>query len=224
MEFQFDTSLSSLTHNAFPDYLEHTFVFEDIPPSLKTKSDHSLASLRHTPYPESPLNGLDPMDAAFPSSTNRRTAGQPTEFNHIHRPSSSHSCLGPRVNEHIPYLREPAALNGPSSPLDRQLQWDEQSTSNSTSYTGEVADLPMNTTPIDGRTLLHGPSQSRSAFRCQWAGCRSFRQFHRVGDLIRHLRTIHISPAAFVCPHCECGKSFGRRDHLTEHVKRRHGG
>ncbi|KAL3440149.1 hypothetical protein BJX65DRAFT_291024 [Aspergillus insuetus] len=59
-------------------------------------------------------------------------------------------------------------------------------------------------------------------FQCKWAGCRSSRNFRREGDLIRHLRTIHISPTAFVCPDCQ--RSFGRRDHLNEHVKRRHGG
>jgi hypothetical protein len=35
-------------------------------------------------------------------------------------------------------------------------------------------------------------------FRCKWEGCRSSTNFRREGDLIRHLRTIHISPNAYI--------------------------
>ncbi|KAL4871504.1 hypothetical protein BDV12DRAFT_194269 [Aspergillus spectabilis] len=58
--------------------------------------------------------------------------------------------------------------------------------------------------------------------QCKWQGCDSSHQFKREGDLIRHIRTIHISPGFYLCLVNNCGKSFGRKDHLSEHQKRRH--
>ncbi|KAJ0419579.1 hypothetical protein BJY00DRAFT_154381 [Aspergillus carlsbadensis] len=226
MESGSDSSLSSFTRNTAPNYSESPFIFPDFPASVDFQLEHSLANLRPSPpYPESPLNGLDPIDVAFSPSSTRGHTGQQIQMDPIRRPSSSHSYFGTPYTIHHPYAREPPGLNGPFSPPERVLQADERSTSTSTSYTSEIINQPTNTTPTrSGRPVLGAKSQRPSVFRCKWAGCRSSRQFRREGDLVRHLRTIHISPAAFVCPYTECEKSFGRRDHLSEHVRRRHGG
>jgi hypothetical protein len=223
MAFRPDSSLSTVTHNALPGFFEHTFIFPDVPsPLVNIQADHSPASLRHTPYPESPLNGLDPMDAAFPSTVNTKNAGQLAGFDNTHRPSKPNSRLNTPTRVDYTYLRESPTLKCTFPPLEGELEFpaDERATCTPTSYLSELIHQPMNITPTD--RLLHAPSPSQSSFRCQWAGCRSSRNFRRAGDLIRHLRTIHISPTAFLCSDCQ--RSFGRRDHLTAHVKRRHGG
>ncbi|CEL08202.1 hypothetical protein ASPCAL11353 [Aspergillus calidoustus] len=222
----FNSSRSTLTGNAAPDYSENTFILPDFPVSLDFQPDRNAVNLLPTPYPESPLNGLDPMDVAFPPRINLGSVGQPAEVGPIHRPSSSLSHLGNPIIVRHPYAREPPTWNATFAPLDRQVQADERSTSRATGYMSEVVDQSMHSTPSERPSIFRAPAplQIPDSFRCKWAGCRSSRQFHRVGDLIRHLRTIHISPTAFTCPETDCGKSFGRRDHLSEHVKRRHGG
>ncbi|KAL2813341.1 hypothetical protein BDW59DRAFT_167524 [Aspergillus cavernicola] len=60
------------------------------------------------------------------------------------------------------------------------------------------------------------------SFQCKWEGCTSISHFARAIDLIRHIKTIHISPKAYPCLVKNCGKAFGRRDHLQEHTRRRH--
>ncbi|KAF9885311.1 hypothetical protein FE257_013028 [Aspergillus nanangensis] len=42
--------------------------------------------------------------------------------------------------------------------------------------------------------------------QCKWQGCRSSTRFNRVNDLIRHIKTIHISPSAYPCleDNCSC--------------------
>ncbi|PLB53302.1 hypothetical protein P170DRAFT_353006 [Aspergillus steynii IBT 23096] len=57
---------------------------------------------------------------------------------------------------------------------------------------------------------------------CKWQGCFSATRFSSEGDLVRHLKSIHISPDAYPCP--DCGRCFGRKDHLRDHQKRRHRG
>ncbi|GJP92146.1 alpha/beta hydrolase family protein [Aspergillus niger] len=68
----------------------------------------------------------------------------------------------------------------------------------------------------------HPASESPPAFECKWRGCSSSTRFSTEGDLVRHLKSIHISPDAYSCS--VCGKTFGRRDHLRDHQRRRHRG
>ncbi|KAL3489580.1 hypothetical protein BJX62DRAFT_208794 [Aspergillus germanicus] len=90
-----------------------------------------------------------------------------------------------------------------------------------------TANTPINLPDYQqrARTEFHVPEpcspahHSPTSFRCKWEGCRSPTVFRRVGDLIRHLRTIHILPTAYQCPVKNCGKAFGRKDHLKEHIK-----
>ncbi|KAI9371616.1 hypothetical protein BJX61DRAFT_543494 [Aspergillus egyptiacus] len=61
---------------------------------------------------------------------------------------------------------------------------------------------------------------SPAGIKCKWEGCRSIQTFRKGSDLIRHIKTIHIFPDAYPCR--ECGKKFGRKDHLQGHTERRH--
>ncbi|KAL2783402.1 hypothetical protein BJX66DRAFT_318566 [Aspergillus keveii] len=81
--------------------------------------------------------------------------------------------------------------------------------------------------PPDGQSLIH-PSIEESphterTLRCGWRGCRSPTVFRRESDLIRHLKTVHISPKAYPCTKPGCDMAFGRRDHLKSHQITRHG-
>ncbi|KAL2862619.1 uncharacterized protein BJX67DRAFT_365887 [Aspergillus lucknowensis] len=68
----------------------------------------------------------------------------------------------------------------------------------------------------------NGPDDAR-VFRCKWQGCRSYTSFRRETDLLRHLRTVHVSPKAYPCPEPNCDKGFGRKDHLRTHQRNCHG-
>ncbi|KAL4928161.1 uncharacterized protein BDV17DRAFT_264918 [Aspergillus undulatus] len=72
-------------------------------------------------------------------------------------------------------------------------------------------------------SAVKSPKPQATLFVCKWEGCNPPSCFKRPGDLIRHLRTVHVSPDAFPCPVKGCDKVFGRKDHLKEHCKRRHG-
>ncbi|RAH55458.1 hypothetical protein BO85DRAFT_401386 [Aspergillus piperis CBS 112811] len=76
--------------------------------------------------------------------------------------------------------------------------------------------------PAPGSRIPRAPSNAHSPpiFECKWRGCSSSTRFSTEGDLVRHLKSIHISPDAYSC--LVCGQSFGRKDHLRDHQRRRH--
>ncbi|OJJ01299.1 hypothetical protein ASPVEDRAFT_82824 [Aspergillus versicolor CBS 583.65] len=70
------------------------------------------------------------------------------------------------------------------------------------------------------RHLLSRTPCPRRLYKCEWRDCHTPGQFHRELDLVRHIRTVHISPDKYRCD--SCGKAFGRKDHLNGHRKKRH--
>ena len=60
-------------------------------------------------------------------------------------------------------------------------------------------------------------------FSCKWEGCQYPRPFGREADLVRHLKTVHINPGAYICPELGCGKPCSRKDNLEAHRQRVHG-
>ncbi|OJJ70059.1 hypothetical protein ASPBRDRAFT_650104 [Aspergillus brasiliensis CBS 101740] len=66
------------------------------------------------------------------------------------------------------------------------------------------------------------PGTFRGPFQCKWEGCRYTGSFHREADLLRHLRTLHISPAIHRCGIDNCGSVFNRKDNLRDHTRRYH--
>ncbi|BCS18262.1 C2H2-type zinc finger protein [Aspergillus puulaauensis] len=83
---------------------------------------------------------------------------------------------------------------------------------------------PQRSTRSITRTNSHSsnstPSSSR-LYKCEWRDCHTPGHFHRELDLVRHLRTVHISPDKYPCDGCD--KTFGRKDHLNGHRKKHHG-
>ncbi|KAL4905587.1 hypothetical protein BDW74DRAFT_177959 [Aspergillus multicolor] len=62
-------------------------------------------------------------------------------------------------------------------------------------------------------------SEDRPVLNCLWLGCRSHNSFASVADLMRHLKSVHIAPKAFICPEVNCNSRFGRKDHLAVHQR-----
>lgn len=61
-------------------------------------------------------------------------------------------------------------------------------------------------------------------YKCHVSGCK-VKDFSNAGDLRRHCREVHTSPA-FTCPIAACKRyreGFGRKDNLLQHLKRTHG-
>ncbi|CEL11191.1 hypothetical protein ASPCAL14294 [Aspergillus calidoustus] len=52
--------------------------------------------------------------------------------------------------------------------------------------------------------------EKQSAFICKWENCTSTHVFRREIDLIRHIKTIHVAPQAFLCQTYLRGKAFSR--------------
>ena len=59
-------------------------------------------------------------------------------------------------------------------------------------------------------------------FSCKWEGCQYPRPFGREAELVRHLKSVHIKPGAYICPDLGCGKPFNRKDNLDAHRQRVH--
>ncbi|THC87030.1 hypothetical protein EYZ11_013524 [Aspergillus tanneri] len=111
--------------------------------------------------------------------------------------------------------------------------------SNSSGYYGEILATNINSNPGDqlvstfptegsseGRTVqgqMHeGYIDVRQALRCRWDGCTYRRHFNREADLVRHVKTKHISPRCHKCAVKSCTKSFNREDNLRHHMARVH--
>jgi hypothetical protein len=62
----------------------------------------------------------------------------------------------------------------------------------------------------------------RFAKTCKWEGCKFERSFGREAELLRHIRTTHISPGLYACPEAGCRKSCSRKDNLQAHRRRAH--
>lgn len=71
-------------------------------------------------------------------------------------------------------------------------------------------------------SLTFASSRDSPGLQCRWENCTSKNCFRREADLMRHIKTIHVSPRAHECPVSNCGRCFGRKDHLGQHKKRRH--
>jgi hypothetical protein len=57
---------------------------------------------------------------------------------------------------------------------------------------------------------------------CQWQGCTYSGCFQRQGELLGHVKRVHIYPGSFPCPIEGCYSSFNRRDNLQVHLNRTH--
>ncbi|KAN0102998.1 hypothetical protein V8E51_011311 [Hyaloscypha variabilis] len=83
--------------------------------------------------------------------------------------------------------------------------------------------MPRKVFQTDSAFRRHMDKHTR-AYKCPVSGCK-VKDFSNAGDLRRHRREVHASPA-FTCPVLACKrhrKGFGRKDNLIQHLKRTHG-
>jgi hypothetical protein len=59
------------------------------------------------------------------------------------------------------------------------------------------------------------PTGSTASKKCEWKGCTFPRPFRRNAELMRRIKTVHISRDAYKC--LVCGKAFGRKDKMEDH-------
>ncbi|KAL2826580.1 hypothetical protein BJY01DRAFT_255935 [Aspergillus pseudoustus] len=175
------------------------------------------------------------QNSALPFSTSAATmssAYEPsyvsTQSQHrpvIHRDSSFNGSLaGHPQRTHLP-LRDSEYTNDSSNNNRLHPNYYPQHSQNLHRPLTPTSLAP--TTPIPSPTPSTNTQQQApgsSTYKpkqCQWNGCTSTNVFSRETELMRHLRTIHVSPEAFPC--LDCSRTFGRNDHLQQHRRKRHG-
>jgi hypothetical protein len=65
--------------------------------------------------------------------------------------------------------------------------------------------------------LATQPAFSGFSLICKWEGCKYAHSFGREAELLRHVKTVHLSPSAFFCPELGCSKSCSRKDNCWKH-------
>ncbi|KAE8383156.1 hypothetical protein BDV26DRAFT_252219 [Aspergillus bertholletiae] len=90
----------------------------------------------------------------------------------------------------------------------------------------QSASAPPAESNADGQSMqeqVHqGHADVRPPLTCRWDGCTYRRLFNREADLVRHVKTKHISPRCHKCTVNACTKSFNRGDNLRDHMVRMH--
>ncbi|KAL4879222.1 hypothetical protein BJY04DRAFT_96507 [Aspergillus karnatakaensis] len=76
-----------------------------------------------------------------------------------------------------------------------------------------------------GMSPCDGPvsPEAKSVFKCDWKDCTYAGVFSREGELIRHVKTKHVTPKSYKCTASNCDRVCSRKDNLAEHVRRIHG-
>lgn len=67
----------------------------------------------------------------------------------------------------------------------------------------------------DSKPSSRPTEEATPSKKCEWKGCTFPRPFRREAELIRHIKTVHVSRDAYKCP--ICGKGFGRKDRMEDH-------
>ncbi|KAL2785417.1 hypothetical protein BJX66DRAFT_314935 [Aspergillus keveii] len=196
-----DTYFSSTPlHQDAPFEADSTFTSNSALPSDSTSTATSFAydgygSSRRPVLSRNTISGGRPIYSRGPHTPSARV--------HPHQPHEAEHEYPPKYYPDPHRLQVPGRT--PLAPI-------------SPSLTAIPSPTPSSfTTTSTSAQGLFTPQQ------CQWKNCSSSTVFQREGDLIRHLKTIHISPNAFPCPEPECPRAFGRNDHLKNHMRTMHG-
>ncbi|KAL5366269.1 hypothetical protein BJX96DRAFT_160657 [Aspergillus floccosus] len=97
----------------------------------------------------------------------------------------------PSAHDDIP-AESPDELYAPSSGQPRP----DRMGANANTHSAWVApNSAMSHQQYKAPESIHSPP----IFECKWRGCRSATRFSSEGDLVRHLKSIHISPEAYSC-------------------------
>jgi hypothetical protein len=145
----------------------------------------------------------DPTYVGYPSSWLARFPAE--------SPHHNNACGG-----YLTILRQHAA-NSPNSPLYISPQI-ASNTKNEESIQQTVSKPER-----DPNTATRPPTTSRFSKPCKWEGCKNTHPFSREADLLRHVKSVHISPGSYTCSEPRCRKSCSRKDNLAAHRQRIHG-
>ncbi|KAE8147673.1 hypothetical protein BDV25DRAFT_29257 [Aspergillus avenaceus] len=89
-----------------------------------------------------------------------------------------------------------------------------------------IPPIPIPDTSTTASLNTSGTSRRNAqsaVFECKWIDCDSRQKhFARYGDLMRHIRTLHVNPRSIPCVAEDCGEVFNRKDNRDQHVIRKH--
>ena len=191
-------------------------------------------------YPQVPLYPQVEPELVLPSDTERVAEPHVYHVSRVAYPLQSAPHI-PIDNQQpwSPYSRTYEPVKQETSPYNTQLYHNTSSELLPGLYTAASGTLPPHETwptpyasmeppspssPMDASpsTKSASTSSGKRALTCDVPGCTSRTTFTRAADLNRHMTTIH-AEKRFHCDYSRsCGRSFSRRDHLTEHLRSFH--
>ncbi|PKY07437.1 hypothetical protein P168DRAFT_279406 [Aspergillus campestris IBT 28561] len=128
-----------------------------------------------------------------------------------------------RQNMSLHLRDQPAAITSPPSPRDSSASGFVQASPEGPRLAvGETSRQRRNSRTLSQRNNRTANSQRTTPLQCKWEGCRYLGEFQRVSELIRHIRTLHITPLDYPCPVPGCDKICNREDNLLQHMRTRH--
>lgn len=157
--------------------------------------DHPISALTYNLIPDIVQQGSASMQQVGLSSSS--IPSQDNRYHHHHR---LHQSLIPT---NVPYE------DNKHSAYDHD--WTQFALPTNENQTLQMSDR----NDISPLSPLSQPEKATASMKCEWKGCTFPRPFRRYADLMRHIKTIHVSPDAYKCS--VCGKGFGRKDKLEVH-------
>jgi hypothetical protein len=190
-------SASNLHYSVAP-FFDDTFSFSQTMGMNVRDGDHNLASI-----PQKRLGAAASFRSAasYSANPNNMLSSQPLA------PTAISYC-----DEVTGYPPVRASCRIPSSPV-------VQPTSTSCTIRTSVDNKPSDSS---ARVLTSNDPDRAVAMLCKWEGCEYDGFFGREDDLLRHVRSVHVSRSSYLCPARECSKSFNRKDNRDAHFRRLH--
>ncbi|OJJ84760.1 uncharacterized protein ASPGLDRAFT_81989 [Aspergillus glaucus CBS 516.65] len=81
---------------------------------------------------------------------------------------------------------------------------------------------PISTEDQNRKVHQEALKESSPTLQCKWQGCTYSKPFSRTGDLVRHIKSAHLTRGQYHCPFKAGCKPFNRKDNLAAHIQTRH--
>ncbi|KAK1141747.1 hypothetical protein N8T08_008845 [Aspergillus melleus] len=149
---------------------------------------------------------------------------------------SMHAAVQPAVQHSLdPVSHLPTQTNNGSSTRVSgiyQHALEPRSSPNAVCNHDNAADAAANPSPSASRPremvqernqpTLEGGNAREEKPLCQWKGCTHTKPFNRKEDVLRHVKSIHLSIKSYKCGVRGCLRSFSRRDKIKDHIVKNH--
>jgi hypothetical protein len=129
--------------------------------------------------------------------------------------SSYANTYNPILQQHATYSMKDQTYISPQMTLNTNMSFSDQ-------IDGDIVQSQVSN-PDPKTEPAREMVPSRFPKTCKWEGCKHTRSFSREADLVRHIKTVHISPGSYICPEVGCRKACSRKDNLEAHRQRVHG-